>query len=148
MRRSSGGNRERLGSPDGVYAGREPGSPIIALQAFLQHAYRARITAELIYVFIEEDGRRFARLEEEVGNLGALPGQVKIDVRRGAYEEVFGTVLADIERRGARLAPTFAFIDPFGYSDTSMKLSGRFLQFDRCEVLVYFPLSYLNRFVG
>jgi len=29
-----------------------------------------------------------------------------------------------------------------------MKLSGRFLQFDRCEVLIYFPLSYLNRFVG
>jgi len=132
----------------GVYAGGEPGSPIIALQAFLQHAYRARITAELIYVFIEEDPRRFARLGEEVGKLGALPDQLKIDMRQGAYEDVFGAVLEEIERRGARLAPTFAFVDPFGYSDASMKLSGRFLQFDRCEVLIYFPLSYLNRFVG
>lgn len=132
----------------GVYAGGEPGSPIIALQTYLEHAHRDRIKAELVYVFIEEDAARCARLEEEIAKLGKLPDQVKVDVRRGAYEDVFGGVLDGVEKRGARLAPTFAFVDPFGYSDASMKLSGRFLQFQRCEVLIYFPLSYLNRFVG
>jgi three-Cys-motif partner protein len=36
----------------GVYAGGEPGSPIIALNAYLEHKYRDRITAELVYAFI------------------------------------------------------------------------------------------------
>jgi len=132
----------------GVYAGGEEGSPIVALRAFLDRKDRRQITAELVYVFIEENAARCARLEEEIAKLGKLPDQVRVSVRRGVYEDVFGQVIADVEKRGAMLAPTFAFIDPFGYSDVSMTLSGRFLQFERCEVLIYFPLSYLNRFVG
>ncbi len=87
----------------GVYKGGEPGSPIIALNAFLEHDYRSRITADLSYLFIE---------------------------------------------RGASLAPTFAFIDPFGYSQAPLQLSGRFLEFPRCEVLLYAPLRFINRFLG
>jgi hypothetical protein len=32
----------------GVYEGGEPGSPILMLRAFLDHAYRDRIRAELV----------------------------------------------------------------------------------------------------
>ena len=42
---------------------------------------------------------------------------------------------------------TFAFIDPFGYSAASMSLAGRFLDFPRCEALVFLPLSFVHRFV-
>jgi len=132
----------------GVYAGGEPGSPIIALNAYLQHHYRGHIKAELVYVFIEENGRRVARLRDEVAKLGPLPEQVKVDIKHGAYEEIFSRTLDDIEARGARLAPTFAFIDPFGYKAASMKLSGRFLQFARCEVLIYVPFPFIMRFIS
>ena len=71
-----------------------------------------------------------------------------MEVIEGAFEDRFAEVLDDVETRGAALAPTFAFIDPFGYSDAPMDLSGRFLQFDRCEVLIYVPLRHVNRFVG
>ena len=47
-----------------------------------------------------------------------------------------------LEEEGKNLAPTFPFIDPFGYAQASMKLSGQFLQFDRCEVLVYVPFRF------
>jgi three-Cys-motif partner protein len=50
----------------GIYEGGEPGSPILALQAYLEHAHREKITAELIYVFIEEDAKRYAQLREEI----------------------------------------------------------------------------------
>jgi three-Cys-motif partner protein len=132
----------------GVYKGGEPGSPIIALQAFLEHEHQDRITAELVYTFIDEDARRTARLEKEIAKLGELPDQVKYQVITGTYEETFSEILDDIQERGAALAPTFAFIDPFGYSQASMHLSGRFLQFRRCEVLLYAPLRWINRFVG
>jgi three-Cys-motif partner protein len=132
----------------GVYEGGEPGSPIIALNAYLEHAYRDRIDAELVYVFIEEDSRRVKRLKKELGRLGKLPRNVVVEVIEGAFEDRFSEVLDDVEERGASLAPTFAFIDPFGYSDAPMDLSGRFLQFNRCEVLIYVPLRHVNRFVG
>lgn len=132
----------------GVYKGGEPGSPIISLRAFLDHQYQDRITAELVYIFIEEDTDRAARLEQEIAELGKLPSQTKVQVINGAYEDVFSEALDEVEKKGGALAPTFAFIDPFGYAQASMHLSGRFLQFDRCEVLIYVPVSFINRFLG
>jgi three-Cys-motif partner protein len=132
----------------GVYEGGEPGSPIIALQAFLEHPFRDRMTAEIVYVFIEEDAKRVQRLREEVDKLRpSLPDRVTIDIRPGTYEDIFGATLDRLEQQEKRLAPTFAFIDPFGYAQASMKLSGRFLQFNRCEVLIYVPFRHLARFV-
>jgi three-Cys-motif partner protein len=144
---------ERLAYVDGfagpgVYTNGEPGSPIIAIQSFLDHAQRARITAELVYVFIEEDHDRVEKLKKEIEKLGTLPKQIKWHVIEGAFEDTFSDVLDDVEKSGAALAPTFAFIDPFGYAQAPMSLSGRFLQFDRCEVLVYVPLRFLNRFLS
>lgn len=131
----------------GVYKGGEPGSPIIAMKAFLDHEYKHRITAQLVYLFIEENDERVARLNEEIAKL-ELPKQVTVHVVPGAYEDTFAAMLDDLQERGASLAPTFAFIDPFGYSQAPLQLSGRFLQFQRCEVLLYAPLRWINRFIG
>lgn len=135
-------------SGPGVYTNGEPGSPIIALKAFLEHSYRQEIKAELIYVFIDEDPKRTAELEKQIEALGPLPTNVKVSVRTGAYEHIFSQVLDSLEQEGKELAPTFAFIDPFGYSQASMRLSGRFLQFSRCEALVYVPIRFIDRFVS
>lgn len=132
----------------GVYQGGEPGSPIIAIKAFLDHAQRARIDAELVYLFIEEDGARAERLTEEIERLGKMPSQVKTHVIHGSFEDSFSAALDHVEESGSSLAPTFAFIDPFGYAQAPMSLSGRFLQFERCEVLIYVPLRFLNRFLA
>ncbi len=132
----------------GVYAGGEPGSPILALLAFLEHRGRARVTAQVNYVFIEQAPDRIERLKHEVAKLGPLPTNVKVDIREGVYEEVFGQILDEAHEKGESLGPTFAFIDPFGYAQASMKLSGRFLQFGKCEALIYVPLPFIARFVG
>lgn len=131
----------------GVYERGEIGSPIVMLNAYLKHAQRENITAALVYLFIEADERRVEQLREEVAKLGELPPNVTVRIEHGLYEDVFGTILANIERRGAQLAPTFAFLDPFGYSQAPMVLAGRFLQFARCEVLAYVPLPFVNRFL-
>jgi len=98
-------------------------------------------------LFIDDDGRRIAQLKEEIAKL-TLPKQVSVHVAHGAFEDTFTAMLDDLQERGASLAPTFAFIDPFGYSQAPLQLSGRFLEFPRCEVLLYAPLRFINRFLG
>ena len=131
----------------GRYSTGEDGSPLVMLKAFLEHAQRELITANLTYLFIEEREDRIERLREEVGAL-KLPEQVAVQIEQGRFEDVFTGLIDDIQSRGAQLAPTFAFIDPFGYTGAPMELSGRFLAFQRCEALVYMPLPFVNRFVG
>jgi three-Cys-motif partner protein len=139
----------------GRYAGGEDGSPLLMLKAFLEHGYRDRIRTELVYVFIDQDKDRLQHLEHvELPALqaaqpgGMFPDQVKINILHGAFEDVFTSALDELEENGRRPAPTFAFIDPFGYKDASMQLTGRLLRFSRCEALIYMPLPFVHRFVG
>ncbi|HEV3046056.1 MAG TPA: three-Cys-motif partner protein TcmP [Solirubrobacteraceae bacterium] len=131
----------------GRYATGEDGSPLVMLKAFLEHTQRHLVTADLLYLFIEERHDRIDHLRKEVEALG-LPGQVDVHFEKGRFEDVFTGLLDAIESSGAQLAPTFAFIDPFGYTGNPMDLAGRFLAFQRCEALVYMPLPFVNRFVG
>jgi three-Cys-motif partner protein len=137
----------------GRYVGGEEGSPLIMLNAFLQRQ-RDSINAELVYAFIDEDKRRTEHLRTEIADLaaaqpgGKLPNQVRYDVVDGRFEDVFTATVDGLEEEGKRLAPAFAFIDPFGYKDASMSLTGRLLRFDRCEALIYMPLPFVNRFIG
>lgn len=131
----------------GIYENGEPGSPIVMLNAFLKHTLRGRIKAELVYLFIDEDRARTEELQRQVDSLGKLPPQVKYDIVHARYEDVFQEMLDDLAQKGSHLAPTFAFLDPFGYSDAPMSLTGRFLQFRGCEVLIYVPFPDINRFI-
>jgi hypothetical protein len=76
-----------------------------------------------------------------------LPPNVQVDIQHGTYQDIFRRRLDELQQSGQRLAPTFAFIDPFGYSDAPMDLTGLFLQFQRCEVLIYIPLPFIARFL-
>ncbi len=133
----------------GCYTHGEPGSPLLMLDALLSHAARSRFdTVEFLYLFIEHHTGRVARLREEISALGTLPTNVKVRIEHGEFESTFGALLDRITDHGRTFIPTFAFIDPFGYSTSSMSLTGRLLAFPRCEVLIFVPLSYVHRFVG
>ena len=133
----------------GRYASGEPGSPLIMLEALRNHSAFARLGGvRFILLFIEHDERRVQHLEGEIKALGPLPANVVVHVQHGEFETTFGALLDEATDAGKRLVPTFAFIDPFGYSTSPMSLSGRLLDFPRCEVLSFLPLSFVHRFVG
>ena len=102
---------------------------------------------KFLYLFVEHNPDRVAHLRSEVERLD-LPPNVKVFIEEGEFEATFGNVVDDITSSGKLLVPTFAFIDPFGYSVASMSLTGRFLSFPRSEALFFLPLSYIHRFVG
>lgn len=88
-------------SGPGRYAGGEDGSPIIALRAALEH--RAPISANLVYIFIENDPARKANLEDEIKE-PTLPTNVAVQVVQGRFDEAMVGLLDELAGSGQRLA--------------------------------------------
>lgn len=133
----------------GRYATGEAGSPLIMLDALLSHKSSVELSSvHFIFLFIEHDKGRVDHLRKEISELGNLPDNVSVDIQHGEFESTFSAVIDPIIERGGHLIPTFAFIDPFGYSSASMSITGRLLDFPRCETLFFLPMSFIHRFVG
>lgn len=128
----------------GRYSKGEPGSPLIALDVA---ANQRRATAgELVFWFIEERDDRLEHLKQELAKL-TLPSRFKVTADSGRFHEKCGSVLASIEGDGKQLAPTFAFIDPFGFSGIPFDLIARLLRQERCEAFITFMVDAINRFL-
>jgi len=127
----------------GRYSTGEEGSPLLMIKAYLEHSGEIRATPH--FFFIEEDADRVTHLRQEVADL-AIPAEVESEVIPGSFDPEFPHLISRLEARFGRLPPTFAFIDPFGASDLPVALSTPLLDVPRCEVLIYFPVSFLARF--
>ncbi len=118
------------------------------LDAYLGHAYRTlphMAKVGLTYIFIEQDPDRVSHLNGELSAV-ARPANVNVAVVQGSFHEEMPKLLDGIPADKS-LVPTFAFIDPFGYTDHDLQLSSRILGFPRCEVLIYMPFPFIARFV-
>ncbi len=132
----------------GRYAGGEPGSPLIMLDALTEHKALPRMSdVQFIYLFIEKDRRRCDHLRAEIASR-ALPKNVQVRIEHGAFDDTLHSVLDEAPGPTYTLVPAFAFIDPFGYAEESMSLAGRLLDLPRAEALFFLPLTYIARFVS
>lgn len=117
------------------------------LDALLSHSARPTIIAEVVFVFMEKDRDRAKHLESELASI-TLPANVTVSVENGNFHELMESLLDGLESDGQRLAPTFAFIDPFGYKETRLDVGGRILGHPGCEILVYVPIPFIARFMN
>lgn len=132
----------------GEYTRGEPGSPMVALRAFLGHAAKHRISSTVKFLFIESVKPRAEHLERLVQPLRQeLPEGCTADVRHGEFADVMGSVLDEIEDAKNRLAPALVMIDPFGVKDVPMEVIHRILRHPRCEVYVSFMFEAINRHI-
>lgn len=133
----------------GRYSGGEPGSPLIALQALLNHPYFAqpRTGREVVFIFIEQDPERVSSLRQEIDSI-PRPEWVKVEVLEGEFVDHMTEILDAVETDRKRLAPTFAFIDPFGFKGLPLALVSRIMHHPRCECLVSFMYEDINRFLA
>ncbi len=107
----------------GEYTSGEVGSPIIAIDTFLKHNYQPIRDKEVIFLFIEQDKARFEHLEQLLSNRfqkHLFSSKLTYEVLNGNFNATMNDLLTRIENQQGRLAPTFAFIDPFGFSHTPM----------------------------
>ncbi len=130
----------------GIYDNGEDGSPIIALKSALKH--QAKIKSELRFLFIEHDKKRAAQLNECVAAL-TLPANFKVRIAPGmTFEQGFRAHLLDPYRAARKPPPpTFAFIDPFGWTGVPFALIKDILANKSCEVLFNFMYEEINRFI-
>lgn len=136
----------------GIYSGGEPGSPIVAMTTLLEHAaFKSLSECEFEFMFLEPRPDRFEILEREVAKtlefFKPVPPNVQVVTRNVTFDEGASEILAAIAQQRSSSAPTFAFIDPFGFSDTPLDLICRLLDFDGCEVLFTFMFNHINWFV-
>jgi three-Cys-motif partner protein len=131
-------------SGPGRYTGGQPGSPIVALQCAKTH--RAPLACELVFLFIEERRDRADHLTSEIEQL-QCPDQFKMEVKCGQFAVKLAEILDSLDCNGNRIAPTFAMIDPFGFSGMPYALIQRLLSKDRCEVFISFMVDSINRWL-
>lgn len=131
-------------SGPGIYRGGEPGSPIIALKAASEH-FRP-IDGEAVFLFIEERADRAENLRQEVAKLD-LPGNFRVEVESSQFEPTVTKILDDLDKEGKGLAPTFAFVDPFGFSGLPFNLLERLLRHERSEAFITLMVDPINRFL-
>lgn len=131
----------------GEYTGGEIGSPLIALNTAIEH--EARLTDELVFVFIEKDPDRRDYLAGKLEEYEDLPDNIVIQGPvLGTFDEEMTDILDALDAQSAALAPTFAMVDPFGWSGTPMSVISRIMGHNRAEVLVTFMYEAINRFVA
>ena len=129
----------------GAYEGGEAGSPIIALDAALGQAQHIR--GEMYFLFIEADQDRYDNLRAQIAQRD-LPAKLRVEVVHGRFDDTLNSVLAPLAASGKQLIPTFAFIDPFGFSHTPMSVIAAIMRNPGCEVLITFMYEEINRFLA
>ena len=130
----------------GRYSEGEDGSPVIALRVALEQ--NAQIGATIRFLFIEKNEERAGVLREIVDDFDTPPN-FQTQVSGGvSFEEVFSRVLDTYNNTGRPLPPTFAFVDPFGWSGVPFSIVREIMSHRSCEVLVNFMYEEINRFLG
>lgn len=130
----------------GVYSRGEEGSPVIAIRIAHEHFLQQKLR-EIIFWFIEKNPNRVAKLVEVLKEkFPNLPQKFQYEVVKSEFAADLAKNLDELEKQGAKLAPTFAFIDPFGFTGLPMNLISRLMNYDKSEVLITFMAGFVNRF--
>jgi three-Cys-motif partner protein len=129
----------------GRYKGGQDGSPVIALKEALKHSQRLSKT-RLTFLFTDERPDRIDHLRNELSQI-KTPSSFTIQPETGEFDKVLTSLLDGLDANGAKLAPTFAFIDPFGFKGLSFELVKKLLTNDKTEVFVNVMADSINRFL-
>ena len=133
----------------GEYSGGEPGSPIIALETTIEHSLHLHERpVEFVFLFIEKDKARADHLRMVIEKrFPIIPKNFIYHPLHADFKQQMTDLLKDLESENLNLAPTFAFLDPFGYGALPFDIIARIMRFRKCEVLINFSYNSINRFI-
>jgi len=129
----------------GRYKGGEDGSPIIAIKKALNHFGRLQ-NREISFIFIDERKDRIDHLKSEIAAMN-IPPNFFIHTEVSEFEKTVGQILIDLKSKNLNLAPTFAFVDPFGFKGIPFSLIKELLSNPKTEVFINIMADFINRFV-
>jgi three-Cys-motif partner protein len=134
----------------GEYEDGSQGSPIIAIETLLANSVAMSYPCEKVFYFIEADPGRCDHLQAllDAKFQNNRPANVTWEVVLGKFDEHMTSVLDELDQNASMLAPTFAFLDPFGYSHTPLAVVSRLMRYPKCEVFINFMFEEANRFMS
>src|SRR5690606_36995480 len=109
----------------GRYVGGEPGSPLIALNEAIQHSNHLA-QKKVTFLFMDERADRIEHLKSELNQL-SIPSNYAVQPITGDFAIQLRNLLDWLDGQGKEIAPTFAFIDPFGFKGIPFALVCRLL---------------------
>ena len=105
--------------------------------------------SELVCLFIESDDDRYKHLVQVLDRIKpTLPANVKFRPLLGKFNNQLTEIFANMEEQKRLRAPTLAFVDPFGFSQTPFSAIARLMKYSKTEVLVNFMYEEINRFLS
>lgn len=95
----------------------EEGSPIVALKTILDHQARDRILkkCEVRMFFIEDKKENAVMLEQELDGFKNCHPKIHWSVINSDSFKLLEDLIHEFEREGHKLAPSFIFVDPYGF---------------------------------
>ena len=136
---------DRFAGP-GRYSKGEDGSPIIALKEVLK--FKDKIKSKITFLFIEKNINIAQKLHDAL-QLIETPDNFVVEIEPGnTFESTLNCKLDIYKKEGQGLPPTFAFVDPFGWTGFPFSIIQRILKHKSCEVFVNFMYEEINRFLS
>jgi len=106
---------------------------------------------EFVFYFVEANRQNAEALQEALNEFRASrepwPPNVRYYVVNERFDVTANAVINQLREQRRTLAPTFAFIDPFGYSGLPMDLLAELFAYQRSELFVNFMVGYVQRFI-
>lgn len=136
----------------GRYNDGSEGSPLIALRHLLDHSHFPRMrNREFVFYFVEADKDNAASLFHEVEEFknahAPWPSNVEVFIANETFDQSASALIGHLREQKRNLAPTFAFVDPFGYSGLPMELLADLLSYPHTELFVNFMVGHVQRFI-
>lgn len=132
----------------GEYIDGPLGSPIIALRV---SDSLAKYYDRMLFVFVEKNDNNFRNLERvlarEKPTIQHLD-KMKINVENDEFARVLQDISSHLEEKRRVLAPSFFFVDPFGFSGIPFELLIGILRNPKTELFLTFMVRDIARFVG
>jgi three-Cys-motif partner protein len=126
----------------------QPGSPLVALDALLNHGQCAQILrcAEVRYLLIERDAAARTALQGELSEI-PRPHNVFVEAPEGDAFDILPQWMADRAQEPSGFGPAFVFVDPFGFS-LPWDLLARILANPHVELFVNVMWRELDMAIG
>lgn len=134
----------------GEYQDGTLGSPIIAFKALEEVINNTKVRDfEFNCVFIEKDEDNFNNLKMVVQReLAKYPFVNKVLYLHDDFDTAINSLLDEIEKENGQIAPSFFFIDPFGFTGVNFKTIQRILAQKKTEIFFNFMVRDVNRFLN
>jgi three-Cys-motif partner protein len=135
----------------GRYNDGSEGSPQRAMRTLINHPIlKQRTACEFLFMFIEKNADNAAALQAELQafeDSGIVPPNVKWDIINSSFDDQMQRLCDRMEAQGRNRAPTFAFIDPFGYTRFPMALLAQIAKSPNTELFINFMVGFVQRFL-